>query len=79
MTKAISSYPESERKAVIERRLRTKSGGSGYLAALKAAEKLGIPVPNKQGAGRPRRERDKREKKPLRRRPAHKNTARIVR
>ena len=34
MTKAISSYPESERKAVVARRIAKKMGGLGTLAAL---------------------------------------------
>ena len=33
MTKAISSYPESERKTVVARRLAEKKGGLGFLAA----------------------------------------------
>lgn len=77
MTKPISSYPEDQRRRVIERRLKTKSSGSGYWAAVQAAEKLGIPVP-KSGASKPRRresdeDRQRREKKHLRRRPVHTN------
>jgi hypothetical protein len=74
MTKSISSYPEAQQRVVVERRLRNKSGGSGYWAAVQAAEKLGIPVPSKAGF-KPRRaesdeDRRKREKKQeLRRRP----------
>ena len=33
MTRAISSYPESERAAVIARRLKEEQGGLGYLSA----------------------------------------------
>lgn len=54
MTKSISSYPEAQQRVVVERRLRNKSGGSGYWAAVQAAEKLGIPVPSKAGF-KPRR------------------------
>jgi hypothetical protein len=48
MTKAIVSYPDNERAAVIARRLKGKSGGLGYVSAvaaeraenLKAAERI---------------------------------------
>jgi hypothetical protein len=33
MTKAISAFPEEERKAVVARRLAEKKGGLGFLAA----------------------------------------------
>jgi hypothetical protein len=33
MSKAIKSYPESQRKAVVARRLASNTGGLGYLAA----------------------------------------------
>ena len=33
MTKAIASYPESDRTAVVARRLAEKKGGLGFLAA----------------------------------------------
>jgi hypothetical protein len=33
MTKAISSYPEDQRKSVVARRLAEKKGGLGFLAA----------------------------------------------
>lgn len=46
MTKPISSYPEAQRRSVIERRLKQRSGGSGYWAAVQAAEKLGIKKPS---------------------------------
>lgn len=36
MSKAIRSYPEKERKAVIEHRANSNTGGLGYLAALDA-------------------------------------------
>lgn len=88
MTKSINSYPEAQQRVVVERRLRNKSGGSGYWAAVQAAEKLGIPVPSGKGGFKPRRkesdeDRRKREKKQeLRRRPQRsgnqiKNFARI--
>lgn len=75
MTKPISSYPEDQQRRVIERRLKTKSGGSGYWAAVQAAEKLGIPVTQKSSKPRPQRERSSKRdsKQPLRRRPAHTN------
>lgn len=70
MTKSISSYPEAQQAAVIKRRLANKSGGSGYHAAVAAAEKLGIPVPtDRKFSARPPREREKREKKEFPRRP----------
>jgi len=34
MSKSIRSYPEGERKAVVARRLASKTGGLGYLAAV---------------------------------------------
>jgi hypothetical protein len=34
MTKAISSFPEIDRKTVVAHRLAEKKGGLGYLAAL---------------------------------------------
>jgi len=39
MSKAISSYPEHERGAVIARRIREEKGGLGYWAAKDAVEK----------------------------------------
>jgi hypothetical protein len=33
MTKAISSFPEEQRKAIVARRLAEKKGGLGFLAA----------------------------------------------
>ena len=36
MSKAIVSYPESQRKAVVLSRLAHKTGGLGFLAALDA-------------------------------------------
>ena len=87
MTKSISSYPEAQQRVVVERRLRNKSGGSGYWAAVQAAEKLGIPIPSKSSFKPRRKESDedrrKREKKQeLRRRPQRsgnqiKNFARV--
>jgi len=38
MSKAISSYPESEKAGVISRRLKNKAGGIGTLAAQDAIE-----------------------------------------
>lgn len=78
MTKSISSYPEAQQRVVVERRLRNKSGGSGYWAAVQAAEKLGIPIPSKSNFKQRRPESDedrrKREKKQeLRRRPQRGN------
>ena len=34
MSKSLKSYPESKRAEVVSRRLRNKTGGLGYLAAL---------------------------------------------
>ena len=41
MTKALSSFPESERFHVAKRREASKSGGLGYLAAKDAMEHFG--------------------------------------
>jgi len=41
MSKAISSYPQSERRAVVSRRLDRKSGGLGYWAAVDAQKHQG--------------------------------------
>jgi hypothetical protein len=41
MSKAISSYPQSERRAVVSRRLDRKSGGLGYWAAMDAQKHQG--------------------------------------
>lgn len=38
MTKAIRSYPESERRSVINRRLKNNTGGIGYYSAVDAVE-----------------------------------------
>jgi hypothetical protein len=43
MTKSLRSYPKSERRAVIIRRLKENMGGLGYLAA-RDADKLGALV-----------------------------------
>jgi hypothetical protein len=40
MTKAIVSYPESQRKALVARRVEKNTGGLGYLAALDAQNAL---------------------------------------
>jgi hypothetical protein len=51
MSKPIRSYPEGERKAVVARRLASKTGGLGYLAAVDyqrrkdAGEKKPAPAP----------------------------------
>lgn len=64
MTKAISSYPEAQRAAVIKRRLAGRDRGSGYFAAKAAAEAMGIPVPaDKKFSARAPREREDRPKK----------------
>lgn len=39
MSKAISSYLQSEREGVIARRLKEKQGGLGYLAAVDAQKR----------------------------------------
>jgi len=41
MTKAIRSYPQSERRSVISRRLEHKTGGLGYWGALDAQKHQG--------------------------------------
>lgn len=51
MTKAIKSYPESERQAVIIRRLKNDGWGLGTISAKEAALKLGIKVPKKEKRG----------------------------
>lgn len=91
MTKSISSYPEDKRIAVIERRLKNPGQGNGYLAAVQAAEKLGIRKPVdkfSKGAARARAQQkaDGREfakkladrKKEPRRRPVHQNKMRMA-
>ena len=45
MSKAIRSYPEGERKVVINRRLKNKTGGLGYLAAQDAVQKGKVTLP----------------------------------
>jgi len=47
MTKAISSYPKSERKQVIARRLRGNTRGLGYWAAVDAEKHLKAEQGNK--------------------------------
>lgn len=42
MTKAIKSYPESERLEVIKRRLKNDEGGLGTISAKEAAVKIGL-------------------------------------
>jgi len=71
MTKSIASYPEHQRAAVIARRLKNKTGGSGYHSAVAAAKELGIPVPSsnyKPRADRGDRERKRDDKQPIKRR-----------
>jgi hypothetical protein len=41
MTKSIASYPQSEKRVVISRRLERKTGGLGYWAALDAQKRQG--------------------------------------
>ena len=40
MTKAIRSYPEPERRAVIARRIKNDNGGLGSISAKEAMEKI---------------------------------------
>lgn len=72
MTKSIASYPEHQRAAVIARRLKNKTDGSGYHSAVAAAKELGIPVPSssnfKSRADRAERDRKRDQKQPLKRR-----------
>ena len=46
MTKCIKSFPESERRDVINRRIKGNSGGLGYVSAVEAVEKSKIKVEN---------------------------------
>lgn len=89
MTKSISSYPEDQRPAVIQRRLKQGGGGSGYWAAVQAAEKLGIggPVKKLSKAEFARKQKtDGKEfakkfadrKREPRRRPVHQNKMRMA-
>jgi len=89
MTKSINSYPEEKRRAVIERRLKNPGSGSGYWAAVQAAEKLGIPLPGKRISKKQfdrRQQADGREfakkiadrKREPRRRPVHTNNMRMA-
>lgn len=41
MSKSISSYPQSEKRVVVSRRLERKSGGLGYWAAVDAHKRQG--------------------------------------
>jgi hypothetical protein len=41
MSKAIRSYPQSERRSVVSRRLEHKTGGLGYWAAVDAQKHQG--------------------------------------
>jgi len=41
MSKSIRSYPQSERRSVVSRRLDRKSGGLGYWAAVDAQKHQG--------------------------------------
>jgi len=43
LTKALSSFPESERFAVAKRRSSSKTGGLGFLAAEDAMKHFGKP------------------------------------
>lgn len=80
MTKSIASYPIEQQPAVIRRRLTSKTQGSGYWAAVRAAEALGLPVPSQGRPPRQPRERDDRAKKqPLRRRPVRKDSGNRMR
>lgn len=66
MTKSIASYPIEQQPAVIRRRLTSKTQGSGYWAAVRAAETLGLPVPSQGRPPRQPREHDELgEKHPL--------------
>jgi len=40
VTKPIRSYPEEQRAKVVERRLRGKTGGLGYLSAVEAKKHM---------------------------------------
>ena len=44
MTKSIKSYPESERPKVVARRLKSKTGGLGYVSAVEAEKHMAKAV-----------------------------------
>ena len=44
MSKPIKSYSDSEKKAVIARRINSKSGGLGYISAVEAEKKIAAKV-----------------------------------
>lgn len=49
MSRAIRSYPVEQQKAVVERRLRNKTGGLGYFAALNwTPKKAQLPTPTRK-------------------------------
>lgn len=48
MSKAISSYPSSERYATIKRRLKEKKGGLGYLSAVDVGKREGLKDTEKE-------------------------------
>lgn len=89
MSKAISSYPEDQRRAVVERRLKNPGNGNGYFAARDAAEKMGISISSGRKVSKRQFDRDQKKqgqefakkfverKKQLRRRPVHENKMRV--
>lgn len=90
MTKAISSYPPEQRKAVVERRLSRPGMGNGYFAAQAAASHYGLS-PNKgrkvsskqmgeiqKKAGQEFAKKLTDRKKEPRRRPVHTNKMRMA-
>lgn len=94
MTKSLASIPVEKREAVILRRIRNGGGGNGYLAAVDAAQKLGLSTGPKANYVS-KKKWDKGQKKAggefakamagraknhqLRRKPSIKNTPRIKR
>lgn len=55
MSRALATYPESERPRIIARRLASGTRGNGYNAALDAAHKLHLPIPSVKGGFKPRK------------------------
>jgi len=46
MTKSLRSIPSGQRQAAIDRRIKSKSGGLGYWAAVDALKKIGNKASN---------------------------------
>jgi hypothetical protein len=48
MTLPIKRFPKEQRRQIIERRLHDSNNGLGFISAVDAALKLGIPIPQKR-------------------------------